>query len=80
MFQPYTVIGFHTNNAQIFSEHVMAKNRIHAFSVCAVKEGFANSEFVCSLNGHEKEGGNIDFSGSALVDTDTVLEQSEVFN
>ena len=80
MINPYTVIGIHAQNAQIFSEFVMANNRTHAFSVCASKEEFQDAEFVCSIDGHAKEGENINFPGAALVHTDTVLEQSEVFS
>lgn len=80
MNKPYTVIGIYAHNAQIFSEFVLAENRMSSFTVCAGNEEYIDAEFVCSIDGHVKEGETIDFAGTALVDTDTVLEQSDVFS
>ena len=75
----FTVIGFHAQNAQVFAEHVEANNRTHAFFVCASKPEYEDAEFLCAIDGFVKERSTIDFVGSALVDTDTIIEQPDVF-
>ena len=79
MLKPFTVIGIHASNGQIFSEFVEANNNTHAFSVCANMEAYHDADFVCSLDGHIKEGETLSFVGSSLVDTDTIIEQPDVF-
>lgn len=80
MKSKFTVIGVHNESAQIFAEHVEANNRSHAFYVCASKATFSDANFVCAVDGHLSDGNGIDFAGGLLVDTDTILEQPEVFS
>jgi hypothetical protein len=76
---PFTVIGFYDATREIFCHHVMAGSPLNAFAVAAAKcaEG---AEMVAVLPGHLTEGKDlIAFPGEALVDSDSVLEHSEVF-
>ena len=78
----FTVIGTYWVNGQIFAWHVEAENSMHAFAVAEfeIYEGSGQSaEFVVCLNGHQSEVKELTFPGSALVDSQTVREQPEVF-
>ncbi|KZX73202.1 hypothetical protein A3715_15925 [Oleiphilus sp. HI0009] len=76
--EKFTVISVDKESGQIFSDHVLAKNGQHAFYVAAQDREDVN--FISSLSGHVNEGEEISFVGECCVDTETVLEQTDVFN
>lgn len=80
--KPYSVIGFYTDNGQIFCFHVEAETSMQAFAVCARhinEDSGASAEFVVCIAGHPSDDGTLEFPGECVVDVETVLEQPDVF-
>lgn len=74
----FTVIAVDEQTGQITSDFVEAHNRTHAFYVAA--EERPSLTFVVALDGHVMEGNGLDFPGQCMVDAETVLEQTDVFD
>lgn len=80
MKKPFTVIGFYADNFQIFCHHVMADDNSNAFAVASADHSDVELQFVVALPGHQFEGDDtLGFPGECLVNSDTVLEQPDVF-
>lgn len=77
MLQRYTVISFTEDTGQIFSDHVVALNRINAFASAAAID--PTRTMVVALDGWLNEGNGVEFPGEGLVDAGSVNEQPEVF-
>ena len=78
--KPFTVVSYSEVTGMIFKDQVHARDGIHAFAVVAANERADNAvTFVCSIAGHLSEGEGIDFPGEGVVDSDTVIQQSDVF-
>ena len=78
MSKPYTVIGVYTDSGQIVCHHVKANDGTHAFAVVAASVD-GDIDMVVVLEGHQSEGEELTFPGESLVDSQTVLEQQDVF-
>lgn len=78
--KPFTVVSYSEVTGMIFKDQVHARDGIHAFAVVAANERADNAvTFVCSITGHLSEGEGIDFPGEGVVDSNTVIEQYDVF-
>lgn len=67
----FTVIGIHSDNDQIFSEHVDADNEAQAFEVAAIEHPLGL--FVAVVPGHIHEDNGIVFAGQYTKTADEVL-------
>lgn len=79
VLKPFTVVAYDEDSTQINSFHVMAANGIHAFSVAANENPGRNLMMVVAADGHIQEGHGLTYPGACLVDSATVLEQTDVF-
>lgn len=77
--KPYTVVAYDEDSTQINSFHVMATNGLHAFSVAANENPGRNLMMVVAADGHIEEDHGLAYPGACLVDSATVLEQTDVF-
>lgn len=74
----YTVIGFHNESHKSLMVKVIASCLQNSFYQAALIH--PNATLISSIKGHLEEGVNIEFSGESLVDSETILEQEDVFN
>lgn len=74
----YTVISTNERTGKIHSFFVTAKDKTHAFFVAA--QNHPNMEFVVCIEGKRTESDLLGFPGDSLVDSETILEQEDVFN
>ena len=74
----FTVISFCEESGQTMSDYVVAKDIENAFaSASALRDyGF---EMVVALSGWQSESKVLAFPGEGVVDSDTILEQTDVF-
>ena len=77
--EKFTVISVNEQSGSIHSDHVEAKDRLHAFAVVAKQRENEDFFFVACLDGHLEEDKQITFPGDSTVDGETVLEQPDVF-
>ena len=75
----YTVLSYSEDSGKIYSDHVEANDRQHAFAVVARQRESEPVMFVACLDGHLEEDKQITFPGDSTVDGGTVLEQPDVF-
>lgn len=75
--QTFTVIGFYSDNAQIFAHQVLANDAMHAFAEVAGEH--SSAEFICALPGAKNEDEHVFYPGDAVVCAETVLDQPDVF-
>ena len=68
--KPFTVVSYSEVTGMIFKDQVHARDGERADNAVT---------FVCSIAGHLSEGEGIDFPGEGVVDSDTVIQQSDVF-
>lgn len=73
----YTVIGIDPESGQIIRHHVKAKSNSEAFYIVAK---VSSVDLVAAFDGWISEGSGVEFAGSAIVDSETVLSQSDVFS
>jgi len=72
----YTVIGIEREGGQIISHFVRAESSSEAFKIVAK---VSDLDMVAAIDGFINEGAGIDFAGTAVVDSETILEQDDVF-
>lgn len=75
----FTVISVDPSTAQIYADHVEADNAMAAFTAATLLREEYSLDFVCAMKGHLSEGEMLFFPGAAVVDSETVLEQPNVF-
>lgn len=73
----FTVIGHHASSRELFVEYVNASDALNAFATAAAMH--PGAEFSVAIAGHLEEGKEICFPGESLVDSETILEQEDVF-
>lgn len=78
MNSEYTVISFCEKTGRINTDHVSANNRLQAFHKVAEKD--PSLTLVACFNGKLADGVDFDCPGEGLVDGDTILEQSDIFD
>ena len=75
----FTVIGLYPETGQIFCDHIEARDDLHAFWLVAESTD-AEIDFVACIPGFLTDcNDTIFFPGTAVVSSDTVLEQPEIF-
>lgn len=77
--EKFTVLSVNEESGRIYSDHVEADDRLHAFAVVAKQRESESIFFVACTDGHMEEGANISFPGDSTVYSETVLEQPDVF-
>ena len=77
MSHPYTVIAFAEETGIIITHHVSANNGMSAFAQAAAMD--PELTMVVAIEGWNKEGVELTFPGEALVDSETILDQPDVF-
>lgn len=75
----YTVLSYSEDSGRIYSDHVVAKDRLNAFAVAAKQREGESVAFVACMDGHLEEGKQITFPGDSTVFSETVIEQTDVF-
>lgn len=74
--QPFSVLGTDEESGQIILHHVFALDEREAFALVAK---VIDMEMIACLKGHIREGHGIEFAGTAIVDSTTILDQPDVF-
>lgn len=77
--EKFTVLSVNDGSGQIYSDHVEANDRLHAFAVVAKQRESESIFFVACMDGHMEEDEQITFPGESTVYSETVLEQPDVF-
>ncbi len=79
--QPFTVVGFFEETGQITCMKVSAKDKMNAFAVAAQQKPNSSLTMVVAIAGHQDDGdsGMLAFPGEGIVDSETILEQPDVF-
>ena len=76
----HTVIGYYEDDGQLFAHHVEAEDTMDAFYECSKRPDMDdNAIFVVALPGELDEGEDFDMPGEGVVDSETVLDQPDVF-
>lgn len=75
----YTVLSYSEDSGRIYSDHVVAKDRLNAFAVAAKQREGESVAFVACMDGHLEEDKQITFPGDSTVFSETVIEQPDVF-
>ena len=75
----YTVLSYSEESGRIYSDHVVARDRLNAFAVAAKQREGESVAFVACMDGHLEEDKQITFPGDSTVFSETVIEQPDVF-
>lgn len=73
----FSVFGFYEESGQSFLDHVQAMNEFDAMRVSA--ESRPDATYLCAMAGLLRESAGVAFAGEGVVDAQTILEQSDVF-
>lgn len=78
MNNTYSVFGYSEDTGKISVDRVTASNQLQAFFKAAQKgQGLT---FVACVNGELAEGVDYECPGEGVVDEQTILDQSDIFN
>lgn len=74
----YTVIGYYEKTGRIFTDHIEADGAYRAMYLSA--QNRPDATYICSHKGALHEGKGFEYAGEGVVDSETILEQAEVFD
>lgn len=74
----YTVIGYYEKTGRIFTDHIEADGAYRAMYLSAKNR--PDATYICSHKGALHEGKGFEYAGEGVVDSETILEQSDVFD
>lgn len=74
----YTVIGYYEKTGRIFTDHIEADGAYRAMYLSAKNR--PDATYICSHKGALHEGKGFEYAGEGVVDSETILEQADVFD
>lgn len=74
----YTVVGYYEKTGRIFTDHIEADGAYRAMYLSAKNR--PDATYICSHKGGLHEGKDFEYAGEGVVDSETILEQADVFD
>lgn len=74
----YTVVGYYEKTGRIFTDSIETDGAYRAMYLSAKNR--PDATYICSHKGAFQEGEGLEYAGEGVVDAETILEQSDVFN